>query len=116
MQQASLLLALLEKALIKHLCDGDYSKLGSEVTHLDVLSALCGPQLAAEMHSHDQVESAKIWQAIKSACKNEQNLIYASTGTERSLQELKQLTGRILLVENCMEFAIAGGAAGQRSN
>lgn len=43
-EQVSVYLGLLEKALVKHLCQGDYSRLGvGTLTHFNVLMALCGP-------------------------------------------------------------------------
>ena len=71
---------------MKHLCEGsDYAKLGN-VSHLTILKALCGPQIAAEMLNHDSVDSVKVWSDLKTACEGGL-VIYASTGAERSLAD-----------------------------
>ena len=40
--EVTVLLGLVEKAIVKHLCDGDYAKL-AKLTILDILRALLGP-------------------------------------------------------------------------
>jgi len=97
-------LGLFEKATVTHLCGGDYSKLGL-LPMINVLRAIQGSSVAAEMHLHDSVKSVKVWEAIKQACERDL-LIYASTGTEKSVDD--KLTGRILLVENIFEFKLSG--------
>ena len=61
-----MLLGLLEKALVKHLCYGDYSKL-AKLSVEDILRALLGPQVATEINSHDTLASISVWSKIKKA-------------------------------------------------
>lgn len=60
--EVTLLLGLIEKALVKHICDGDYAKL-SKLSILDVLRALLGPQVAMEFISHDT--TANVWNEVR---------------------------------------------------
>lgn len=70
-----------------------------------VLRALIGPSLAAEMHLHDSTQKGAVWSAMKEACEKDL-LVYASTGTEKCIND--KLSGRVLLVENVLEFKLAG--------
>ena len=70
---------------------------------IQFLRALHGPQIAAELQSHDTVASESIWNILRDACESDQ-VIYASLGSERSHDD--KITGKILLVENVIEFKL----------
>ena len=89
--EVTLLLGLLEKAIVKHLCDGDYSGL-NKLTIIDVLRALLGPQVAMDLVSHDV--SSSVWRDIKQGLETN-NVVYATTSTGGA---------RTLIIENCFEF------------
>ena len=72
---------------------------------MEVVKVLLGPSLAAEMHLHDSTQKVKVWSAIKEACERGL-LVYASTGTERGIKD--KLSGRVLLIENVLEFKLSG--------
>ena len=62
--ELTLLLGYLEKALVKHLCEGEYSKL-AQLTVEDILRAVLGPQVATNICSHDMLASMSVWSQIK---------------------------------------------------
>ena len=102
------MLGLFEKAFVKHFFpdSGDYTQLDS-LTLLESLRALQGPRLAPEMLLHDQVSADQVWSELCKACESDTSpLLLGSTGIQRTMAEKN--TGRVIQVENCMEFALKG--------
>ena len=81
--ETQVMLGLLEKALVKHLCEGDYSKLVT-LSPIGIVRALHGPQIVGELFLHDTLASSSVWKTLKSALERDL-LVYASTGCEQSV-------------------------------
>ena len=99
-ESMSVLLTLLEKSVVKLLCEGRYSLL-KETKMIDILRALVGP-VPLSIMNHETTNRTQIWKHIRQAC--EKDSLILGLGPMKSKDLIALMKGKVGIIENCFQF------------